>query len=223
MIDLLSSFARDVQAIWKKDPAARNWIEVLMCYPGLHAVSAHRVAHHLHTSGVPVLPRLMSHATRALTGIEIHPGATLGAGVFIDHGQGVVIGETAVIGDDVLIYQGVTLGGTSLEPVKRHPTIGSNVVIGAGASILGNIEVGPSAFVGAGSVVTKPVPAGSTVVGIPARVVQRGPAEPAAEGMRQGPLPDPVMGMLGALHDRLTHLEAELDRLRQENRELRQR
>lgn len=220
--NLLATFQRDIQAIWDKDPAARNWIEVLTCYPGLHAVCAHRVAHRLHNMGVPVLPRLMSHVTRTVTGIEIHPGAKLGQGVFIDHGIGVVIGETAEIGDDVLIYQGVTLGGTTLEPVKRHPTIGPNVVIGAGASILGNIEVGANSFVGAGSVVTKPVPPGATVVGIPGKVVASPTPEPS-QTRRQEPLPDPIMAVLGALQDRLTHMEAELDRLRQDNRELRQR
>ncbi|MFN3432731.1 MAG: serine O-acetyltransferase, partial [Candidatus Sericytochromatia bacterium] len=160
--DWWETLQADVQAVWDKDPAANNWLEVLTCYPGLHAIEAHRVAHELHQAGVPVLPRMLSNVNRFFTGVEIHPGAKLGRGVFIDHGMGVVIGETAEVGDNVLIYQGVTLGGTSLEKKKRHPTIGSNVVIGSGAKVLGAFEVGDNSYIGSGSVVTKPVPPNAT-------------------------------------------------------------
>ncbi|MEB3330819.1 MAG: serine O-acetyltransferase, partial [Candidatus Sericytochromatia bacterium] len=164
------AFEADARAIFEKDPAARSWAEVLTCYPGLHALATHRVAHDLHRAGVPWLPRLLSHVNRFLTGIEIHPGARIGKGVVIDHGMGVVIGETAEVGDGCLIYQGVTLGGTSLVHAKRHPTVGRNVVLGSGAKVLGSFTVGEGAFVGSGSVVTKPVPPGATVVGIPGKV-----------------------------------------------------
>lgn len=156
------------------DPAARSYLEVFLLYPGFKAVLFHRVAHFLHRLRLPLLPRLISEVARFLTGIEIHPGARLGHGVVIDHGMGVVIGETAIVGDEVLIYQGVSLGGTSLNPVKRHPTIGNRVVLGAGAKILGDITIGEGSRVGANSVVIESVPAHSTVVGIPARVIRRG-------------------------------------------------
>jgi len=211
----------DVDAIWQKDPAAKHWAEVISSYPGLHAIELHRVAHELHEAGVPVLPRFLSHINRFLTGIEIHPGAKIGKGVFIDHGMGVVIGETAEVGDGCLIYQGVTLGGTSLEAKKRHPTLGKNVVLGSGSKVLGAFEVGAGSFIGSGSVVTKPVPAGATVVGIPGKIAAiHGEKVPTQEG--QEGLPDPVMNVLASMQDRLTQLEAEVDRLRQENRELRQ-
>jgi serine O-acetyltransferase len=219
--DWWETLRADVQAVWDKDPAATNWLEVLTCYPGLHAIEAHRVAHELHQAGVPVLPRILSNVNRFFTGVEIHPGAKLGRGVFIDHGMGVVIGETAEVGDNVLIYQGVTLGGTSLEKKKRHPTIGSNVVIGSGAKVLGAFEVGDNSYIGSGSVVTKPVPPNATVVGIPGRVtVVDGQAVPGHD-LKHERIPDPVMNILSTMQDRLTHLEAEVDRLRQENRELR--
>ena len=218
--DWFDTLKADVQAIFDKDPAADSWLEVLTCYPGLHAIELHRVAHELHRAGLPVVPRMLSNLNRFLTGIEIHPGATLGKGVFIDHGMGVVIGETAEVGDHVLIYQGVTLGGTSLEKKKRHPTIGNNVVIGSGAKVLGAFEVGENSYIGSGSVVTKPVPANATVVGIPGRVtVVDGQAVPGQD-LKHERIPDPVMNILSAMQDRLSHLEAEVDRLRQENREL---
>ncbi|NEP38729.1 MAG: serine O-acetyltransferase, partial [Okeania sp. SIO2H7] len=144
--------------IFERDPAARNWVEVLCCYPGLHALVLHRLAHWLELQNISLIPRLISHLGRFLTGIEIHPGATIGRGVFIDHGMGVVIGETAIIGDYSLIYQGVTLGGTGKEIGKRHPTIGKNVVIGAGAKVLGNINIGDNVRLGAGSIVLNNVP-----------------------------------------------------------------
>jgi serine O-acetyltransferase len=166
------SLREHIQTIKREDPAAKSSLEILLCYPGLHAVITHQLAHWLYRHRWYVLARLVSHLSRLLTGIEIHPGAKIGRRLFIDHGFGVVIGETAEIGDDVLLYQGVTLGGTGGERGKRHPTIGDRVVIGAGAAILGNIELGPDVKVGAGSVVVHSVPAGATVVGIPGKVVK---------------------------------------------------
>src|SRR6476469_6066459 len=163
----------DLRTIFERDPAARNWFEVLFCYPGLQALLFHRPAHWLYKLGIPFIPRLISHLARFLTGIEIHPGATIGKGVFIDHGMGVVVGETAIVGDYALIYQGVTLGGTGKESGKRHPTIGENVVVGAGAKVLGNIQVGNNVRIGAGSVVLRDVPSDCTVVGIPGRIIPR--------------------------------------------------
>src|SRR5215208_2162421 len=162
----------DVQSVLDRDPAARNVLEVLLCYPGLHAIWAHRLAHKLWKSRFKLLARWISQLTRGITGIEIHPGATLGHNFFIDHGMGVVIGETAQVGDDVTLYHGVTLGGTSWNKGKRHPTLGKGVVVGAGAKILGPILIGDGAKVGSNAVVVKNVPAGATVVGIPARVVE---------------------------------------------------
>ena len=155
--------------IFREDPAAKSRLEIVLCYPGFHAVLLHRIAHRLYQSGVPLLPRFISQVSRFLTGIEIHPGATIGRRFFIDHGMGVVIGETAEIGDDVLLYQGVTLGGTGGESGKRHPTLGNNVVVGTGAKVLGNIRIGDNVKIGAGSVVVHPVPDNSTVVGVPGR------------------------------------------------------
>lgn len=163
----------DIQVIYDKDPAAKNILEVLLCYPGLHALIAYRFAHRLHKWHIPLIPRIISYITRIITGIEIHPAAKIGRRFFIDHGEGVVIGETTSIGDDVLIYQQVTLGGTGKDQGKRHPTLQNNVIIGAGAKILGNITIGEGTRIGAGSVVVDDVPENSTVVGIPGRVVQR--------------------------------------------------
>ena len=162
----------DIAAVRERDPAARSSLEVLLCYPGIHALALHRVANRLWRAGLHVPARFLSHVSRFLTGIEIHPGATLGHRVFIDHGMGVVIGETAEVGDDCTIYQGVTLGGTSLyKGTKRHPTLGKNVVVSAGAKVLGGFEVGDGAKIGSNAVVIKPVPAGATAVGIPARII----------------------------------------------------
>jgi serine O-acetyltransferase len=161
----------DLQIIYERDPAARNWLEVLFCYPGLQALFLHRIAHWLYSAGLPFVPRLISQLSRFLTGIEIHPGAKIGRGVFIDHGMGVVIGETAIVGDYAVIYQGATLGGTGKEIGKRHPTLGENVVVGAGAKVLGNIQVGNNVRIGAGSVVLRDVPSDCTVVGIPGRII----------------------------------------------------
>jgi len=173
IIRALKKIKEDIKVIYDNDPAAKNILEVIFCYPGLHALIAHRVAHKLYCLKVPFIPRLISAMTRILTGIEIHPGAAIGNRFFIDHGEGVVIGETAIIGDDVLIYQQVTLGGTGHEHGKRHPTIGNNVIIGAGAKVLGNITIGDHSRIGAGSVVIDDVPEMSTVVGIPGKVVHK--------------------------------------------------
>lgn len=165
------SLRQHIQAIKREDPAAKSSLEILLCYPGLHAVMVHRISHRLYRRKWYVLARLISQIGRILTGIEIHPGAKVGKRLFIDHGMGVVIGETAEVGDDVLVYQGVTLGGTGGEQGKRHPTIGNRVVVGTGAAVLGNIRLGDDVKVGAGAVVVHSVPEGSTVVGIPGRVV----------------------------------------------------
>ena len=169
----INKIKEDIKVIYEKDPAATNLAEVLFCYPGLQALISHRIAHKLVYWGVPFIPRFISYLTRIITGIEIHPKAQIGNRFFIDHGEGVVIGETTIIGDDVLIYQQVTLGGTGNEHGKRHPTIGNNVIIGAGAKILGNITIGDNTRVGAGSVVVDDVPEHCTVVGVPGRVVQQ--------------------------------------------------
>lgn len=194
----------DIQAIFERDPAATNIFEVLL-YQGLWAIWIHRFAHLLYRWHIPILPRLISQIMRFLTMIEIHPGARIGKKVFIDHGCGVVIGETTVIGDNVTIYQGVTLGGTGKGKGKRHPTIGNNVVIGAEAIVLGNITVGEYARVGAAAVVTKPVPPHSTVVGNPARIVmQKGQR---IEPLAHNELPDPVAKALDEINQRLERLE----------------
>lgn len=169
--NILKTLNEDIQTIYRKDPAARNIIEVIFCYPGFHALLSHRIAHKLWKWKIPVIPRMISTFSRFLTGIDIHPGATIGRRFFIDHGMGVVIGETTEIGDDVLLYQGVTLGGTSSKQEKRHPTLKNGVVVGAGAKVLGNITLGNYSKVGAGSVVINDVPEYATVVGIPGRVV----------------------------------------------------
>ncbi|MEM9567208.1 MAG: serine O-acetyltransferase [Cyanobacteria bacterium P01_E01_bin.34] len=201
----------DFAIIFERDPAARHWLEVLCCYPGLHAISAHRLAHWLHRLNIPFFPRLISHLARFFTGIEIHPGARLGKGVFIDHGHGVVIGETAVVGDYTLIYQGVTLGGTGKELGKRHPTIGNRAVIGSGAKILGNIDVGDRARIGAGSVVLKDVPANCTAVGVPSRNICE--CNTVTKPLEHGQLPDLDAKALRLLLMRIEALETQLHRL----------
>lgn len=206
----------DIQTVYRKDPAARSTWEVLTCYPGLHAIWLHRLAHGLWERGYLLLARLVSHMGRFLTGIEIHPGARIGRRFFVDHGSGVVIGETAEVGDDVLMYQGAVLGGTSSERVKRHPTVGDGVVIGANATILGDITVSSGSKVGSGSVVVQSVPAGATVVGIPGRVVRvngRRPSPPAGDLLDHGYLPDPVVETLRCLVDRVELLETQLRRM----------
>jgi len=204
----------DVETIFTKDPAARSLLEVLTCYPGLHAVWAHRIAHGLWKRRLRFPARFISHLSRWFTGIEIHPGATLGRRVFIDHGMGVVVGETAEVGDDVLIYKGVVLGGISLEKTKRHPTIGQGVVIGTNAVVLGPIEIGPNSQIGSGSVVVKPVPAGATVVGVPGRVVKINGVRCALKpDLHHEQLPDMVVERLTQLTERLASLETEVARL----------
>ena len=209
---MLSSLVADFRIIFDRDPAARNWLEVLFCYPGLQALLLHRFAHWLFLMRIPLIPRLISHISRFITGIEIHPGAQIGQGVFIDHGMGVVIGETAIVGDRSLIYQGVTLGGTGKETGKRHPTLGENVVVGAGAKVLGNLEIGDNVRIGAGSVVLRNVPSDCTVVGIPGRVVHRSGVK--INPLEHGNLPDSEATVIRALIDRIESLEQEVQQLR---------
>jgi serine O-acetyltransferase len=207
--------AEDVAAVFQRDPAARSTAEVVVCYPGLQALWLHRGAHALYRRRHFFVARCLSHVNRALTGVEIHPGARIGRRVVIDHGMGVVIGETAEIGDDVLIYQGVTLGGTSLEKKKRHPTIGDRAVLSVGSTILGAIEVGADARVGAGAVVTRPVEPGTTVVGVPAHPIQlRRPAPVPMPNLEHADLPDPIAEAMQVLLERIERLEAELHILR---------
>ncbi len=211
---IVDRIREDVQTVFTKDPAARSVVEVLTCYPGLHAIWMYRLAHTLWTRKFRLLARLVSHIARWLTGIEIHPGATIGRRVFIDHGMGVVIGETAEVGDDVLIYKGVVLGGVSLERVKRHPTIGNGVVLGTDAIVLGPIEVGDNAQIGSGSVVVKPVPACATVVGVPGRVVKiNGVSCRLKPDLHHEQLPDMVIDTIDRLTQRITALEARLSDL----------
>ena len=214
---MLSSLVADFRIIFERDPAARNWLEVLICYPGLQALFLHRLAHWLYGIGIPFFPRLVSHLARFLTGIEIHPGAQVGKGVFIDHGMGVVIGETAIVGDYSLIYQGVTLGGTGKETGKRHPTLGENVVVGGGAKVLGNIQIGNNVRIGAGSVVLRDVPSNCTVVGIPGRVVYRSGVK--VDPLEHGNLPDSEAAVIRTLVDRIESLEQEVKQLRQSQTE----
>lgn len=208
---LFSTLREDIRTVLARDPAARSVLEVIFCYPGLHALWLHRLAHFLWRHKLLFLARFLSHINRFLTNIEIHPGARIGRRFFIDHGAGVVIGETAEIGDDVVMYQGAVLGGTSLKKEKRHPTIGNNVVIGAGAIILGAITVGDNARIGAGSVVVKSVPPGVTVVGIPGKVTQER-VEPVMN-LEHGRLPDPVDEAIRFLLQRQDELEERLKRL----------
>jgi len=213
VIGLVSTMRDDVDSAFRNDPAARNRMEVVLAYPGLHAIWCHRLANALWRSGLVILPRLMSHAARFLTGIEIHPGATLGSGVFIDHGMGVVIGETATVGDGCLLYQGVVLGGVSLERKKRHPDLGRNVVVGAGACILGPLQLGDNSRVGAGSVVVRDVPSGATVVGIPAKIVATEDGPVPHSRLDHANLPDPLVQALKGLQERADSVESRLDRL----------
>lgn len=214
----LALLREDVATVFGKDPAARSLWEVLTCYPGLHAVWLHRLAHTLWVRDCKFPARLLSHLSRWLTGIEIHPGARIGRRFFIDHGMGVVIGETAEIGDDVLMYKGVVLGGVSLEKTKRHPTIGHGVVLGTDAIVLGPIGVGDGAKIGSGSVVVKPVPPGATVVGVPGRVVKiNGVACRRQPDLHHEQLPDMVVETLNRLTDRIETLEARLKLLESDN------
>ncbi len=210
----LATFLSDLRAPVERDPAAAGWLDVLLSYPGFHALTVHRISHALWRANVPLLPRFLSECAHRLTGIDIHPGATIGNGFFIDHGTGVVIGSTAIIGDDVTIYQGVTLGGTSLQHTKRHPTLGDNVTVGSGAAVLGDITVGDNSKIGANSVVVKDVPPNATVVGIPGRVVlQDGKPLQPPNPRPHVDLPDPNAPLLEALADRIELLEAKLAQL----------
>jgi serine O-acetyltransferase len=202
---------QDLQAVFDRDPAATGTLEVVLTYAGFHALLAYRVAHRLRRWGVPLLPRMISQFARWLTGIEIHPAAVIGKGFFIDHGMGVVIGETAEIGDYVTLFQGVTLGGTGKEHGKRHPTIGNHVVIGAGAKILGGIRVGDNVKIGANSVVLKSVPANSTVIGVPARIIKtEGERMPEAT-MDHTNIPDPLVDRFEALEREIIELRKKLE------------
>jgi len=203
---MFSNIREQIATVFKRDPAARSVLEILLCYPGFHAVLIHRVAHGVYKRGWFTLARVISQFSRTLTGIEIHPGATIGRRFFIDHGMGIVIGETAEIGDDVLMYQNVTLGGTGKQGGKRHPTIGNEVVIGTGAKILGNIKIGDHVKVGAGSVVVRSVPDHSTVVGVPGRVV--GDANADLDTLEHGKLPDPQGQAMDELSKRVSELES---------------
>jgi serine O-acetyltransferase len=208
---VFSNLIADFRIIFERDPAARNWLEVVFCYPGLQALVFHRFAHLLYRSRLPFIPRFVSHIARGLTGIEIHPGAQIGQGVFIDHGMGVVIGETAIIGDYALIYQGVTLGGTGKQSGKRHPTIGNNVVVGAGAKVLGNLSIGDNVRIGAGSVVLRDVPADCTVVGIPGRIIYKSGVR--VNPLEHGSLPDSEAEVIRILLDRIEALEDKMQQL----------
>ena len=204
---MFSAVREQIDTIFREDPAAKSVIEIIFCYPGFHAILFHRLAHRLYRARVPFVPRLISQVTRFLTGIEIHPGARIGRRFFIDHGMGVVIGETTEIGDDCLLYQGVTLGGTGNEKGKRHPTLGNRVVAGTGAKVLGSIRIGDDVKIGAGSVVVHSVPDHSTVVGIPGRVVRTRDANGVLE---HGQLPDPEGQDIEELKQRVSEMEAQL-------------
>ena len=206
LIRALNKIKEDIKVIYEKDPAANNLAEVIFCYPGFQALLSHRIAHKLAYWKIPFIPRYISYLTRIITGIEIHPKARIGKRFFIDHGEGVVIGETTIIGDDVLIYQQVTLGGIGSEHGKRHPTIGNNVIIGAGAKVLGNIEIGNNVRIGAGSVVIDNVPDNSTVVGIPGRVVHQ--KIMAKDGtLMHNRIPDPITCELNRLKYEIKELK----------------
>ncbi|HLJ15313.1 MAG TPA: serine O-acetyltransferase [Bryobacteraceae bacterium] len=211
---MFRAIKEQVETIFREDPAAKSVLEIVLCYPGFHAVMLHRVAHWLYKMRLYLLARLWAQFNRALTGIDVHPGAKIGRRFFIDHGMGVVIGETAEIGDDVLLYQGVTLGGTGKERGKRHPTIGNCVVVGTGAKVLGNITIGDHVKIGAGSVVIRSVPEYSTVVGIPGRVVRT--RFGTSDDLEHGRLPDPEGQAIDDLSKRVEHLETLLQTLMDE-------
>lgn len=216
---ILDSFGSDIRAAFTKDPAARSLVEVLTAYPGIQAVLLHRVAHFFYEIGLPFVPRYLSHMARQITGIEIHPGAKIGNNFFIDHGYGTVIGETAEIGDNVTIYQDVTLGGTSLSPGKRHPTLGNNVVIGAGAKLLGPIKIGDNVKIGANSVVTIDVPPNSVVVGVPGRIVARDGKKIPHIDLDHGDLPDPIIDIIKSMQLKIEELEKEIESIKQKKKE----
>ncbi len=199
-------FYKEVKGVQERDPAATNTLEVLFLYSGLHAIVLHRIAHRLWMWKMPILPRAISQLARFFTGIEIHPGAEIGEGLFIDHGMGVVIGETSIIGNNVLLYQGVTLGGTGKETGKRHPTLGDNIVVGAGAKILGNIQIGSNSYIGANAVVLNTVPPNTTVVGVPGHVTKQD-GEKIDKKLAHAQILDPVMQDMEDINKRLDELE----------------
>ena len=205
---MFDTIKEDIHTVFSNDPAAKSTIEVILCYPGLHAIWFHKIAHWFWMKNHRLIGRYISHINRFLTGIEIHPGATIGRRFFIDHGMGVVIGETTRVGDDVLLDKGVVLGGTSLESKKRHPTIGNNVVVGTNAIVLGDIEIGDNCKIGAGSVVTKPAPEGSTIVGIPGRTLESIKKQSKHKhDLEHGKIPDPITEILNTLIKRQEELE----------------
>jgi serine O-acetyltransferase len=216
---MFRAIKEQIETIFREDPAAKSVLEIVFCYPGFHAILLHRLAHKMHQAGLACPARMISQLGRHLTGIEIHPGAKIGRRFFIDHGMGVVIGETAEIGDDVLLYQGVTLGGTGKEKGKRHPTLGDHVVVGAGAKILGSIQIGDHVKIGAGSVVIHPVPDHSTVVGVPGRVVRTRGVE-VNEELEHSKLPDPEGQAIDELARRVEELEAQVRALAEERLQL---
>jgi len=209
LTNILDQFTSDVRAAFEKDPAAKSIVEVLTSYPGIKAVLLHRIAHFLHNVGLPFVPRFLSDISRQITGIEIHPGAKIGKNFFIDHGSGVVIGETSEIGDNCTLYQNVSLGGTSLAREKRHPTLGNNVVVGAGAKILGPIKIGNNVKVGSNSVVIKDIPDNSVVVGIPGKIINREFEKIPLIDLDHSNLPDPIIDIIKKLEDRINKLELE--------------
>jgi serine O-acetyltransferase len=211
---MFDALRRDMRTVFERDPASRSRLEALFCYPGVHALAFHRVGNRLWQRGWFGSARFVSHISRFLTGIEIHPAARLGPGLFIDHGMGVVIGETAEVGKNVTLYQGVSLAGTSLKREKRHPTLGDNVVVGAGAKVIGAIYIGDNSRIGAGSVVVRDVPPNSVVVGVPGRVTYKDGQRVGGIDLNQTDLPDPVSRALDQLVERIRTLEAELETLR---------
>lgn len=203
-------FKREMESALERDPAATNPLEIMLTYSGFHAIVIYRMAHALRRSEVPFFPRFLSQAGKLITGIEIHPGAAIGKNLFIDHGMGVVIGETTIIGDNVTLFQGVTLGGTGKEKGKRHPTLGNNIVVGAGAKVLGNIVIGDNVSIGANAVVLRDVPPNSTVVGVPGRVARREGQKVPGVNLDYTSLPDPLANSLERLQDEIDKIESEM-------------
>ncbi|RKY39961.1 MAG: serine O-acetyltransferase [Candidatus Omnitrophota bacterium] len=212
-------FKEDIEVVFERDPAARSRLEVILTYPGLHAIVLYRLAHYLYRKNVPLLPRFISHLSRFLTGIEIHPAARIGKRFFIDHGMGIVIGETTVIGDNVSLYQGVTLGGTGKEKGKRHPTIGNNVVVSAGAKILGNITIGDNVNIGANAVVIRSVPSNCTVVGVPGRMAKKEGKRIPGINLDHTNLPDPLTERLERLQREIDLVEKHLEEWKEKEKE----
>lgn len=215
---MLNTLMEDIKVVFERDPAAKSVLEVILCYPGFHAILMHRIAHWFYKKNLLLIARIISQINRFITGIEIHPGARIGKGFFIDHGMGIVIGETAEIGDNVTLYQGVTLGGTGKEKGKRHPTLGNNIVVGAGAKVLGPLKIGDNSKVGAGAVVLKDVPPNSTVVGIPGKAVVREKvdykeADFTKVDLNHHLLPDPVADMMRSLQRKIKDLERRIAEL----------